>query len=215
MKNLLYKELRLALHPTNIIFLFLAAMVFIPGYPYQVAAFFCCLGVNFLCVTGRENSDIFYTAVLPVRKRDTVKARFLLVSLLQIGQMALMALCIAVKDVVLPLDNPAGLEANAALIGLCLIAFGIFNLIFFSMYYKDPRKIGVPFVIGTVVIFLLISLEVMATLIIPFVRDKLDTRYLLFMPEKLAVLGVGAIVYVALTLISYRKSAKSFEGLDL
>ena len=215
MSNLLNKELRLALHPTNVIFLFLAGMVFIPGYPYQVAAFFCCLGVNFLCVAGRENSDIFYTALLPVRKRDIVRARFMLVTLLQLGQMLLMSLCIIVKDAVMPLDNPAGLEANVALIGLCLIAFGIFNFVFFTQYYKNPQKIGVPFVICTVVIFLLIGLEVMCTIIVPFVHDKLDTRYLLYMPEKLAVLGVGIVVYAVLTLLSYKKSAKSFEALDL
>lgn len=215
MSNLLSKELRLALHPTNIIFLFFAAMVFIPGYPYQVAAFFCCLGVNFLCVSGRENSDIIYTALLPVRKRDIVRTRFMLVALLQLGQMLLMSLCIIVKDAFISLDNPAGLEANAALIGLCLIAFGIFNAIFFTQYYKNPQKIGVPFVICTVVIFLLIGLEVMCTIIVPFVHDKLDTRYLLYMPEKLAVLGVGIVVYVILTLLAYRKSAKSFEKLDL
>lgn len=215
MGNLLNKELRLALHPTNVIFLFLAGMVFIPGYPYQVAAFFCCLGINFLCVTGRENSDIFYTALLPVRKRDIVRARFMLVALLQLGQMALMAVCIAVKDAVMTLDNPAGLEANAALIGLCLITFGIFNFIFFTQYYKKPQKIGVPFVEGTVAVFLLISAEIASTLVVPFVRDKLDTRGLLYMPEKLVVLGVGIVVYVGLTLLSYKKSAKSFEGLDL
>lgn len=215
MGNLLNKELRLALHPTNVIFLFLAGMVFIPGYPYQVAAFFCCLGVNFLCVTGRENSDIFYTALLPVRKRDIVRARFTLVALLQLGQMALLAVCTVVKDAVMPLDNPAGLEANAALIGLCLITFGIFNIIFFTQYYKNPQKIGVPFVEGTVAVFLLISLEVAATYAVPFVRDRLDTRGMAFMPEKLAVLAAGLVVYAVLTLLAYGKSAKAFEGLDL
>lgn len=215
MKNLLYKELRLALHPTNIIFLCFALMVFIPGYPYQVAAFFTCLGVNFLCVTGRENQDIFFTAVLPVRKGDAVRARFLMVILFQVGQMALMALCIVVKDAVLPLDNTAGLEANAALIGLCLITFGIFNVIFFTRYYKNPRKIGVPFVLGAVAVFLLIGLEVASSYLVPFVRDRLDTRYLLFMPEKLAVLAVGAAVYVLLTALARHKSVKAFEALDL
>lgn len=215
MKNLLYKEARLALHQTNILFLFFAAMIFIPGYPYQVAAFFTCLGVNFLCVTGRENSDIFYTALLPVRKRDIVAARFALVALLQLGQMALMALIIPIRDAVLSMDNPAGLEANLALVGLCLITFGIFNLIFFPQYYKNPQKIGVPFVVGMVAVFLLISVEVASTYVIPFVHEKLDTRGAEFLPEKLVVLAVGLVVYAGLTLLAYKKSAKSFEGLDL
>ncbi len=215
MKNLLYKELRLALHPTNLLFLFLAAMVFIPGYPYQVAAFFTCLGVNFLCVTGRENHDIFYTALLPVRKRDIVRARFFMAALFQLGQMALMLCFAAIKDMVMPLDNPAGLEANLALIGLCFITFGIFNFLFFPQYYKHPQKIGVPFVVATAAVFFLISLEVASTYAVPFVRDCLDTRGLLFLPEKLAVLAAGLVLYTGLTLCAYRLSAKSFEALDL
>ena len=33
MKKLLLKELRLALHPTNLVFLALSAMLMIPAYP--------------------------------------------------------------------------------------------------------------------------------------------------------------------------------------
>lgn len=215
MKNLLYKELRLSLHPTNVLFFFFAALIFIPGYPYQMAAFFTCLGLNSLCVSGRENSDIFYTALLPARKGDIVRARFALTSLLQLGQMALMLPLIALRDAFIPLDNPAGLEASPALIGLCLITFGAFNFVFFTLYYKDPRKIGLPFIFGCIPVFLLISLEVAATYAIPFVRDKLDTRGLLFLPEKLSVLAVGAVFYFTLTLLACRKSVKSFEKLDL
>lgn len=215
MKNLLYKELRLSLHPTNVLFFFFAALIFIPGYPYQMAAFFTCLGLNSLCVSGRENSDIFYTALLPARKGDIVRARFALTSLLQLGQMALMLPLIALRDAFIPLNNPAGLEASPALIGLCLITFGAFNFVFFTLYYKDPRKIGLPFIFGCIPVFLLISLEVAATYAIPFVRDKLDTRGLLFLPEKFSVLAVGAVFYFTLTLLACRKSVKSFEKLDL
>lgn len=215
MKNLLYKELRLALHPTNVLFFFFAALIFIPGYPYQMAAFFTCMGINFLCVNGRENSDVFYTALLPARKGDIVRARFTLTALLQLGQMALMLPLIAFKDAFIHLNNPAGLEANPALIGLCLITFGAFNFVFFTLYYKDPRKIGLPFVFSCIPVFLLISLEVAATYSIPFVRDKLDTRGLLFLPEKLGVLAVGAVIYFALTFLSCKISVRSFEKLDL
>ena len=34
MKHLLNKEFRLAMHPTNLIFLTLSAMLLIPDYPY-------------------------------------------------------------------------------------------------------------------------------------------------------------------------------------
>ena len=36
MKKLLYKEIRLGMHPTNPLFLGLSAMLLIPNYPYYV-----------------------------------------------------------------------------------------------------------------------------------------------------------------------------------
>ena len=48
MKELLNKELKLVLHPTNILFIPLAFMLFIPNYPYLVIMFYTCLGIFFL-----------------------------------------------------------------------------------------------------------------------------------------------------------------------
>ena len=42
MKELLNKELKLVLHPTNILFIPLAFMLFIPNYPYLVIMFYTC-----------------------------------------------------------------------------------------------------------------------------------------------------------------------------
>ena len=57
--NLLKKEFTLALHPTSVVFVFFAAFVFIPNYPYEVMCFFSCLSIYFMCLSGRENKDIF------------------------------------------------------------------------------------------------------------------------------------------------------------
>lgn len=68
MKELLNKELKLVLHPTNILFIPLAFMLFIPNYPYLVIMFYTCLGIFFMCQFGRENNDVFFTMMLPVEK---------------------------------------------------------------------------------------------------------------------------------------------------
>ena len=46
MKELLNKELKLVLHPTNILFIPLAFMLFIPNYPYLVIMFYTCPSKN-------------------------------------------------------------------------------------------------------------------------------------------------------------------------
>lgn len=57
MKNLMRKELLLAMHPASVLFLLLSAMLLIPNYPYYVICFYTCLGTFFICLTGRENRD--------------------------------------------------------------------------------------------------------------------------------------------------------------
>ena len=58
MKSLLNKELRLAMHPAAWIFLALSALVLVPNYPYYITFFYTCLGIYFICLSGRENQDL-------------------------------------------------------------------------------------------------------------------------------------------------------------
>ena len=45
MSELLYKELRLAAHPSLYVFMGMGALLLIPAYPYSVVFFFGCLGL--------------------------------------------------------------------------------------------------------------------------------------------------------------------------
>lgn len=84
MKNLLYKEFRLAIHPSVYIFFALAALLLVPSYPYYVSFFYLTLGIFLTFKTNRAENDIFYSALLPVRKGDVVRARVLTLSLIHI-----------------------------------------------------------------------------------------------------------------------------------
>ncbi len=216
MKNLLNKELRLTLHPTNVLFLFLAAMVFIPSYPYYVACFFTTLGIQFLCLNARENADAEFTAALPVRKGDAVRARIALAVLLEVGQLVLMVPCFLIKDAVYPpeMTNPVGMEANFALLGLSLVLLGAFNLVFFPRYYRDVRKVGGPFVLGIIPVWTLMLVFEAFTHFVPFFQ-RLDTTGSAYLPEKLLTLGVGAVLFALLTAAACRLSVKRFQKADL
>ena len=152
MKELLYKEWKLAIHPTNLLFLGLSVMLLIPNYPYYVTFFYTMLGVFFLCLSGRENNDIPFTLSLPVRKRDIVRARIAIVTALQLLQV-LLAVPFAVlrQNTGLP-GNQAGMDANIAFFGLAFLLLGIANFLFFTRYYKDPNQVGKAFVLTSVVV---------------------------------------------------------------
>lgn len=215
MKQLVKKEFILAAHPTGFLFLGLAAMMLIPNYPLTVTFFYPCLGTFFICMTARENRDIFYTMLLPVKKRELVKARFLMCGIFQTAQVLLCIPFCFLRALYPPEGNVVGMDANFALLGFGLLLMGLFNIVFFPMHYKDPNKVGVPFLIGSVVMFLGIGIAETLPHIVPFVRDRLDTPLFAFLPEKLLCLLLGAVLYFLLTALACRKSQNSFEALDI
>ena len=214
MRDLLYKELRLALHPAALLFLGLSAMLLIPNYPYYVAFFYTALGLFFICMAGRENRDIFYTMLLPVRKRQIVGARFLTAMLLE-GAQLLLAVPFAMLRNGYGMKNTVGMEANVAFFGFALGMLGVFNLVFLARYYRNPDQVGLSFVAGSVAIALYMIVAEGVTHAVPFVRDVLDTPDPLYLGWKLLVLGLGLAIYGALTLTAYQVSARRFEALDL
>ena len=214
MRTLLRKELRLALHPTAPLFVALAAMVLIPNYPYEVIFFYLCLGVFFICLTGRENRDVAYSLLLPIPKGAIVTGRIALTVCLQLAQLAALIPCVALRYALMGGENLAGLDAGVALFGLGLALFGLFNLAFFPAYYRNPDKVGRPFLYGCLAMFVGMSADMAAVFALPFARDVLDTPDPAHLPEKLAVLLAGALLYAAATWAAWRVSRARFVRTD-
>ena len=215
MKKLLLKELSLALHPTNMVFLALSAMLIIPAYPYYVVFFYTTLGLFFVCLTGRENKDIDYTLTLPVCRCDLVRARVLLAVVIQLAQMVAAIPFAILSQHINRFGNVVGMDANVAFFGFALVMLGLFNLVFFPVYYQKPERVGLPFILASAVQAVYIVLMELAAHQVPFVRRYLDTLDPAYMPWKLAVLGVGALLFGLMTFVGCRMAEKRFEKVDL
>ena len=218
MINLIKKELALCMHPTAFIFLSFAALVFVPNYPYEVIFFFSCLSVFFCCMMTRENGDIAFSCALPVKKEHIPLAKILVVIGLQCIILLLVGIIGAVKGAVLPAEqyvNQAGISANIVLVGNGAILLGIFNLIFFPRYFKQPDKIGVPFVISAIVIFLLIGVFIVLRWVTPLYSHILNGVNSVHTIAKVLVCLIDLIVYLFLTLISCKVSMKNFAEVDM
>ncbi len=215
MKELLYKELKLALHPVCPVFLLLSAMLLIPNYPYHVVFFYTGLGLFFVCLQGRENQDISYTMLLPVDRSAAVKARVLLAVGLELCQLLLAIPCAVVRQRLPIGPNQVGLDANLALFASVLVMLGLFHVVFFGVYYRDVQKVGRAFVLGSVMMFLYMAAVETLCHVVPFLRDQLDTPDPQFLPHKLAVLAIGILIYVLLTGIACRRAIRSFSAQDL
>ena len=217
MKALLYKEFKLATHPTVYFFLLLSTMLLIPSYIYHVAFIYTLLGVFLVFLTGRENKDILATVSLPVRKRDVVKARLSMITIIELTQIFLSIpfAIIGVRINPLPAGNTAGIEANYALFGSVLIMYGLFNLLFIPAVYRNPNKLGIPFLVsGLVVLVYGTAVEALVQLV-PALKMTLDNTNPAHAPMQLLVLAFG-IVFYALTLwFTHKRSVENFEKVDL
>ena len=216
MKALIKKEFSLCLHPTAFVFLTFAALTFVPNYPYEVIFFFSGLSVFFISLTARENGDFAFTCSLPVKKRDVPLARIIAAATFQCALLLLTAVCIAIKQTMLPdemLINLAGNSANLAFCGFGALVLGAFNLTFFPLHYRDPHKVGVPFVISSAVQFVLIGCLV-ALRHLPFYAPLVspDPANL---GVKLAVLLGGLLFYAVMTACAAMLSMRKFEKAEL
>ena len=217
MIKMLKKEFALCLHPTSIVFLFLAFLVFIPNYPYEVIFFFSGLSVFFICLTARENGDVAFSCFLPVKKSFVPLSRILMTIILQSALFIITAVAVAIKEVVFPAEiqiNLAGNMANIAFLGFGALLLGVFNLIFFPLHFKNPNKVGVPFVLATAVIFVLISLLIVLRWTVPFFSEIICTVDPANIGSKIIVLAVGICLYALFTAGASWLSVKRFERVD-
>ncbi|MBR0039752.1 MAG: ABC-2 transporter permease [Oscillospiraceae bacterium] len=215
MTKLLKKEFILFTHPTSWMFLAFGAMMLIPGYPMYVPLFWTTLGLFYACLSARENNDLYYTLLLPVRKRDAVRARGLYFALMELLQIAACVPFAILRTVLKIGPNNAGMDVNLALFGLGLGLMGLFNLLFLPKLYKNPAAIGKPFLVVTVWVFVYILAAEVCCFTVPFFRDVLDTPDPQFLGVKLGVLALGAAAFVLMTVLGVRKAEKIFEKVDL
>ena len=215
MGNLIKKELKLVLHPMNLVFLSFGAFLLIPSYPYYVTFFYTTLGIFMMTQTARENRDISYMMRLPIAKRDMVKARFCTVMLIELLQVIICIPFMIIRSGYAELNNPVGIEANIGFLGISLIMLGVFHLIFLAGFFKTAANVGLPFVWSSVAFFVMGAIAEIAIRVIPYLRDTCDSMAADMQVKQIPVLVAGLLVYLLLTWLAYRISVRRFESLDL
>lgn len=217
MNKLIKKEFTLAAAPLTYIFLAFGLMTMIPGYPILVGGFFVCLGIFYTFQFAREYSDVLYTALLPVRKRDVVKARYLFVVCIQLSGILICGLLTLLRMTVLRealvyQTNPL-MNANLAFLGYMLVIMALFNMIFLGGFYKTAYYYGKPFVLFCIAAFVVVGLG--ETLHHIPGLGWLNAVTGAGIIRQSVVLLAGVVIYAVGTLLSMKRSEERFEKLDL
>lgn len=215
MSALQYKEWKLAMSPVPFFFLALSGLLLIPNYPYYVTFFYNSLGIFLFFQSCRENRDVYYMMLLPVTKREMVRARVRTVMDLQLLQVLVCIPFLFIRAQYGQLKNEVGIEANTAFLGLSFVLMGAFNAVFLPMHYKNGYDLGKPFVISSIVLFVAIVLLEALDHIVPYLKTVCESYTSADLVRQLPVLLGGMAVYALEVLLAYRKSAARFEKVDL
>lgn len=162
MMQCLYKDLRLAAHPTLYIFVFLGALVIVPSYPYSLVFFFGCLSPFITMMYGRETNDIYYMALLPIEKRKIVTSKCFLFVVTQLSQLLFSIPFAILHAIYLSQSNMVGLNPNISYYGFGFLIYAIFNFIFLTEFFKTAYKTGKAFIFGIIpAVICMIAMEIL------------------------------------------------------
>ena len=217
MKYILKKEMTLSASILSYLFIAFGVMFFVPGYPILCGVFFVTLGIFQSFQNAREANDIVFSALLPVAKKDVVKGKFIFSCFIELCSIILMAIATILRMTVLEdtivYRNNALMNANLFALGMALFIFGLFNLIFIGGFFKTAYKFGKPFVTHIIVTFVMIGIGE-ALYHIPGL-EALNAFGFVHFYLQFCLLALGAVTYIALTVLSYRCACRNFEQIDL
>ena len=226
MKALLFKELRLAMHPICYVFIVLFPfMILIPSYPLGIGFIYVltCYPILFLGANkGQQSNDLLYSTLLPVRKKDIVMARILTVIFMQIAFILVMTALYPVARIIntaiaQSAEKPEefmipglGLDSYVLLVAIALIGYAIADIIFFPIYYKHGKSIVMStlFTILGFVVYIGIF-----TIGLPFIPG-LDILNNLHLGIQFAILGAAILISFGLHVVVYKVSSKRLEMVD-
>ena len=226
MKALIYKEMRLSMHPICYIFIALfPLMILIPSYPLGIGFIYVltCYPILFLGANkGQQSNDLLYSTLLPVRKKDIVMARIFTVIFMQVAFIAFLSalypLARFINTVIAQsAENPEeffvpglGFDSYVLLLAIAIIGYAIADIIFFPIYYKHGKSI-VMSTLFTILGFIVYICTL--TIGLPFIPG-LDFLNNLHLGIQFAILGAAILISFGLHVVVYKVSSKRLEMVD-
>ncbi len=226
MKALLYKELRLAMHPICYVFIAMfPLMILIPAYPIGIGFIYIltCYPILFLGANkGQQSNDLLYSVLLPVRKKDIVLARIITVILMQVTYIllltALYPLARVINEVIIQnAKDPEkyfipglGLNSFVLLLAFGIIGYAVADLIFFPIYYKKGKSIVMSSLFTIIGFVLYIGIF---TIVLPYIPG-LEFFNNLHIGIQFAILAGAIILSFLLHLLVYKISSKRLAKVD-
>ena len=222
MKALIYKELKLAMHPICYVFIVLFPfMILIPSYPLGIGFIYVltCYPILFLGANkGQQSNDLLFSTLLPVRKKDIVLARIITVAIMQLAYMLILTALFPLASIIhqsIPGEEipGLGLDAFVSVLAIAIIGYSFADMIFFPIYYKHGKSIVMSTLLTILGFVVYIGVFTIGLPFIPgleWYKDTLSGAIWI----QFIVLGISLIIYTLFHFIIYKVSSKELEQVD-
>ena len=223
MKNLLYKEFKLSIHPLTYFFVALMAMAALaPSFPSFVPLLYFGASYTFLFIGMNKTTttnDLLYTCMLPIKREDVVKARVFSTTFLQLYDMVLVFAFFAVNKFIFQANTDPkdlgiislNLDQGFVLLGVYLICLSIFDLIYMPWFYKNGKSIIANMLVAVLTIMVVGGILTIVPYI--FFKDILSIKggnIILQLGFLLASIGI----WIGSKVLVIKKSTKNLVKLD-
>lgn len=217
MYNLVMKDVRLAVPPFFFLFPFLfGALMLIPGWIYFVVPlYFCWITIPNVFNQFKVQNDLMFTSVMPVSKRDMVKARVTVIVGLELLHIVTAAVFGSISMILYPDVTYLFFPPNMGFWGLNLVMLAIFNLIFIPMFYKTAYKFGWALLAAVVAAMLFAGIAQWLGIQSPVVNEIFYGTEAQQVTLQAFILIAGIVIFAAFSMIAYRLAAKRFLRVEI
>ncbi len=212
MRNLLYKELTLTIHPFFYFLpLLLSLLFFIPQWFFTlVTMYFFWITVPNVFGSYNSQQDYHFISMLPVSKKDVVMSKsyaFILIELLHI----ILAVVFGLINNALYGTYNFSLDINLVFFGSIFLSFGVFNVLFLPAYFKTAYKFGLPVIYGVVGTLLFAIFLEFGTIVYSSVSNVTESSNMVL---QFGLLFVGITFFIGLSIIAIKKATKNFIAIN-
>ncbi|MEK0314995.1 ABC-2 transporter permease [Cohnella sp. 56] len=217
MYNLLLKDLKLGVNPWFIAMPFLmGALMLVPGWIYLIVLmYFYWISVPSIFAQYRGQNDLLFTSMLPVTRRDMVRARvsvFVILELLHI----VVAMIYGLFTVRLyPNMDYYFFAPHLGFWGLGFVMLGIYNLFLFPLFYKTAYKYGPAQIAAIAAATIFAFAAQWAGIQSPYLSDLFNGSGADHTGVQASILAAGIAIFIAFTWIAYRISFRRFRQVEI
>ncbi|WP_080837934.1 ABC-2 transporter permease [Cohnella massiliensis] len=217
MYSLLMKELKLGVNPFFYVLpLLTGALMLIPGWLYfLVILYFCFITVPNMLGGYKSQNDLMFTSMLPVSKKDIVKARVSFIVILELLHLVIAAIYGMISVRLYPNLTYLFFSPSFGFWGLCFVMLAIFNIILIPMYFKTAYKYGAPTIASTLAALLFAGSAEWIGIQNSYVFELFKGTGADRIAIHALILAAGIAIFAIATIIAYHIAYKRFLKVEL